>query len=80
MNLLKSTLKTERQAITELQKDPNIVFKAADKGGAICILNRTDYVKEAERQLSDPIYYQKLEADPTPQYKEEIDNKLQNNV
>ncbi len=34
------------------QNNPNIVIKKADKGSAIVILNRDDYIKKGERQLS----------------------------
>ena len=39
----------ERKALKELQTNPNIVIKAADKGSAVVILNSEDYKKEALR-------------------------------
>ena len=41
------------------------MIKKAHKGGAIVVQNRTDYVAEGERQLSDGKFYQHLEDDPT---------------
>ena len=38
-------------------KYPNLIIKPADKGGFICIMNRTAYEMEIHRQLSDIKYY-----------------------
>jgi hypothetical protein len=35
----------ERKALEELKINDDIVIHSADKGGAICILNRIDYFK-----------------------------------
>ncbi|XP_059588798.1 uncharacterized protein LOC109283246 isoform X2 [Alligator mississippiensis] len=56
----------EKKAIECLRSNHQIVIKPADKGGAIVILNREDYIKEANRQLSDTTYYKELQEDPTP--------------
>ncbi len=71
------TLK-ERRAIKELNSNDAIVIRPADKGGAIVILNKTDYLAEGERQLNDPIkkFYKPLDADPTKEYSEKIKKKL----
>ena len=50
----------ETRALTELQKNKNIVIKPADKGSSIVIMDRDQYVFEVERQLNDQIYYKKL--------------------
>lgn len=44
--------KEEINALRALGKDQHIIIKEADKGGAVAILNRTDYVQEIRRQLS----------------------------
>ena len=41
----------EYQAMRYLQNNPNITIKPADKGGSIVIMNKVDYMKEAQRQL-----------------------------
>ena len=53
----------ESQALKKLRQDMSIVIKEADKGSAVVIMNRADYIKEAERQLSDKTYYKEL-AEP----------------
>ena len=48
--------KPEKEALEELkhlQEIGDIVLQPADKNAGICVMNRTDYIKEAERQLTD---------------------------
>ena len=56
-----NTSKHERQAIISLRKNMDIVIKPADKGGAIVVMNKEDYIKEGERQLANTIHYQKID-------------------
>ena len=35
-----------------LEDDRNVIIKPADKGSAVVIWDRNDYLKEAEKQLS----------------------------
>lgn len=44
-----------------LKRLKTIVIKPADKGSALVILSREQYIMEAERQLNDLNYYKKLE-------------------
>ena len=46
--------KKERTAIKTLAENSNIVIKPADKGGAIVIQNKCDYIAKCERQLNNP--------------------------
>ena len=57
--------KEEYQAMRELHMNNDIVIKPADKGGSIVIMNTTDYIAEAQRQLNNPNHYDKLQEDPT---------------
>ena len=66
----------ERKALKELQTNPNIVIKAADKGSAIVILNSEDYKKEALRQLSDEKFYIKVHQDLTDKHQNAINTLL----
>ena len=52
----------------DLYNNPNITIKPADKGGSIVIMNTTNYVKEAQRQLSNQQHYKTLDKDPTVPY------------
>ena len=56
----------------ECVSDSDIIIKPADKGGATVVLNRDDYVQEAVRQLSNEVYYQRLDADPTHHFVKEL--------
>ena len=60
--------RSERKAITELKCNTDIVIKPADKGGATVILNRTDYIAEATKQLQDQKYYKELTVDLTEEH------------
>ena len=51
----------EMQELREPSKNRHLVFKPADKGTAIVIQDREDYVWEAQRQLDMLEYYRPLE-------------------
>ena len=55
--------KEEREALMSLQKDTSIIIKEADKGSGIVVWDRDDYLKEAEKQLSDTNTYEKASRD-----------------
>ena len=56
-----SNLSTDEwKAIRSLTDDRSIVIKKADKGSAVVVWERNDYIKEAERQLGDRSMYQKV--------------------
>ena len=44
--------KKEREALTTLKQDPNIVIFQANKGLAVVVQNRSDYLAEANKQLN----------------------------
>lgn len=52
----------EVKALRELMHNKHIVIKPADKGSAVVVLSRAQYIFEAERQLKDAQYYQKLQG------------------
>ena len=70
----------ERDMLKTLSKNHNVIYRPADKGGGLCVLNRTDYVNEAMSQLSNTSCYVKLDKDPTVTYKKEIDSFLQDSM
>lgn len=53
--------KEEAQSLAKLRNDKNILIKPSDKGGATVIMNKTNYVSEAERQLNNDKYYRRLD-------------------
>lgn len=50
----------EKKALEQLIKNRHIVIKQADKGSAVVIMSRDQYILEANRQLQDRTYYEKL--------------------
>ncbi|XP_062826329.1 uncharacterized protein LOC134296130 [Anolis carolinensis] len=55
----------EWHILHNLANDKDLVWKPADKGGAIVLMNRTDYMDEIHRQLSVREHYLNIERDPT---------------
>ena len=51
--------------MTDLKQNTDIVIKPADKGSAVVIQNKEDYIKEGLRQLSDQNFYQEVPDDLT---------------
>ena len=80
INCRQNITESERMAIKELAKNNEITIKQADIGRAIVIMNTADYVKEAERQLSDEKTYKKLQDNPTKNYPYEINNIIDDMV
>lgn len=77
---IKPNLTTEEtRALTELKENKQIIIKPADKGSAVVILDREQYLEEGYRQLNDKTYYLKLKK---PIYHETIPmvEKIINNL
>jgi hypothetical protein len=64
----------EREAIKNLRSNNQIVIKPVDKGGAVCVMDRDEYLKEGYRQLSDTNFYQKVDHDLTPTHTRQIND------
>jgi len=47
----------ELQAIRKLTDNREIIIKPADKGSAVVVMNKIDYIQEAMRQLENQKYY-----------------------
>ena len=59
----------ERSALIRLQRREDIVIKPADKGSALVVLNRGDYIEKAQSQLSNANHYKDwlvIPPQPTP--------------
>ena len=52
--------KADYRALKMLRKRNDIILKPADKGSSTVILSKSDYISEANRQLSDLSYYEKI--------------------
>ena len=70
--------KNERKSLEILKKMDDIIITKADKGGATVILNIIDYIGEAERQLSDVNFYEKLDEEPTLFYNKIVNDSIDN--
>ncbi|CAJ0950028.1 unnamed protein product, partial [Ranitomeya imitator] len=67
----------EKQALDSLSENKNIVIKPADKGGgAIVVMDRSFYMTEVRRQLSDTSTYKMLQTDPTYAIQQKISRVL----
>ena len=64
----KNLSKERYKAIKDLACNKEIVIKPADKGGAIVILDKKDYLAEGYKQLSDPKVYKKLDKSKTIEF------------
>ncbi|XP_040278114.1 contactin-2 [Bufo bufo] len=62
----------EKRALDQLLEDKSLVFKPADKGGALVVLDKAYYVSEILSQLNDTDTYQILQNDPVFRIKEMI--------
>ena len=56
----------ERRALYDLKNGKTIVIKGADKGWAVVVWDRDDYIQEAEKQLADKEIYDEVSNDPQP--------------
>ena len=63
-------------ALKSLTLNQDIVIKPADKGGAIVVLNTTDYINEGLRQLINKTFYRKLGRNPIPKISADINSFL----
>jgi reverse gyrase len=52
--------KTDNRKISlrDIQERDDIIIKPADKGSAVVVMDKTTYLQEAERQLSDCRFYE----------------------
>ena len=67
----------KNKALFDLKKDTSIVIKEADKGSAVVVWDREDYLKEADSQLSNKEVYQEVMDDPLPVIDDKIKSCLE---
>ena len=70
--------KSERDALKHLKGLDEIIIKPADKGGAIVVMDKSKYIEEADRQLSNTDFYLPLRSDPTSMKSKQITDTLKN--
>ena len=63
--------KKEEKAIQELRKDQSKIVLTADKGVAMVVLEKDDYIRKSEDLLKKNTY-RELAADPTNKYKNKL--------
>lgn len=68
----------EKVALKQLKQAHNIVIKPADKGSAVVILNKIDYIREGLKQLEDARFYKETTENLTDTHKLEIDTFVKN--
>ena len=56
----------EQGALFDLKNVKTIVIKGADKGSAVVVWNRDDYIQEAEKQVGVKEIYEEVSTDPQP--------------
>ena len=65
----------ERIALAQLKKDQDGVILMVDKGVAMVVLDKEDYINKAKDMLSQPAY-KELPRDPTNKIKAQLITKL----
>ena len=70
------TLK-ERQAISTLKNDKNIIIKKADKNGSCVFLDKNDYILEVKRQLNTN-HYQRIDHFDAKELKFQLNTYIKN--
>ena len=68
--------KEETDALINLSKNEQIVIKPADKGGAVVIMNKQDYIDKCEQLLRDQKHYRRTGQNLTESVSEKLANYL----
>ena len=66
----------ERLKLRYLSENRNLTIKGADKGGKIVIMDTADYTEYCKLLLNDREFYEKLDANSTLIYTEEVKQKI----
>ena len=70
----------EKEALRELRDNEKITIKPADKGGAVVVMDTTDYIGECTRQLDNTTYYRILTSDPTNSCNKKIQEAIDKGI
>jgi hypothetical protein len=72
-------LKTSQiRALKKLKNNMHIIIKPADKGSATVIMNKQDYIFEANRQLNNAKHYTKIDSPVYPHTSRKIKSIIHN--
>ena len=63
-------------ALKNLKLKKHLIIKPADKGSACVIMNKVDYILEAERQLNNETFYKKIDEPIFPETSKKYDKIL----
>ena len=66
----------EKGAIQELNERDDIVIKPVDKGSAVVVMDKVDYLEAANRQVTDERFYKKMDSYPTKEFSTRITQEL----
>ena len=83
MNVTSSNKESHREkaALHDLRRRRNdIIIKSADKDGAVVVWKHDFYIQEANRQLSDNSFYQRLDANPIQQDQKIVKNTIKDMI
>ena len=72
----KNLAKDEFKAIKELKSDREHIILTADKGVALVVMDRNDYIGKMKELLDDTNTYRPLNTDPTMKQKNKLINML----
>ena len=67
--------KEELKALNELKKDQERIILTTDKGVALVVMNKTDYINKSEELLNTSTY-KRIPEDPTNRQKARLINIL----
>ena len=63
------------QRLKQLKADKDRVILTADKGVALVILEKKDYIEKTKQLLQDTNTYRTIQADPTTKLKNRFDHQ-----
>ena len=72
--------KQENAALRELSNNEDLIIKRADKGGAVVVWGRDQYIQEAHNQLHNAEYYTPLLSNPLDHMTQELTDILNDAV
>ncbi len=67
----------ESKALKTLSENKDIIIRPADKGSAVVIMNRLDYLKEGYKQLSNESFYKHTKENLTNIFEKEISDLIE---